>query len=83
MGLELEKETRVESEYAQFLELLGFIGSVVLMDWDIFWHWNIVNYETFLVFKMRRFLDDLALPNACISTRWNVYVPKKVNIVCW
>lgn len=45
--------------------------------------WNLEGSDSFLVKDVRCFIDSVPLPDGVITTRWDQFIPKKVNILFW
>lgn len=43
--------------------------------------WNLEGSYKFTVKETRHYIDDISLPDGIVVTRWNMYVPRKVNIL--
>ncbi|XP_076931221.1 uncharacterized protein LOC143596301 [Bidens hawaiensis] len=68
-------------EDTQLEELISLLDSVSLSDSDDKWIWDVDSDDTFSVKGVRTYLDRHELPEGTIPTRWNNFVPRKVNIM--
>ncbi|GJR00755.1 reverse transcriptase domain, reverse transcriptase zinc-binding domain protein [Tanacetum coccineum] len=64
------------------LTLQNLLGSCSLNDSDDTWIWTIGN-SIFTVKGTREHIDHCTLPNSDYETRWNRFLPKKINIFIW
>ncbi|XP_076885788.1 uncharacterized protein LOC143535410 [Bidens hawaiensis] len=70
-------------EDTQLVELISLLDSVSLSDSDDKWIWELDTDDAFSVKGVRSYLDRQELPEGNIPTRWNKFVPRKVNIMIW
>lgn len=56
---------------------------MVLSDSNDSYLWDLDIKGKFLVASMRNFIDAHSLESSNIPTRWNTYVPKKINVHVW
>lgn len=64
-------------------ELLLIINQVTISHDKDIWRWNLDGQSEFTVNEARRYIDRLTLPENFLETRWNRFIPSKVNICGW
>nr|GEU39042.1 RNA-directed DNA polymerase, eukaryota [Tanacetum cinerariifolium] len=47
------------------------------------WIWELENTGDFTVASARKAIDDKFVPSVLCKTRWNKFVPKKINVHAW
>ncbi|GKE88028.1 RNA-directed DNA polymerase, eukaryota [Tanacetum coccineum] len=62
--------------------LYNQLANYSLNDSDDDWTWDI-GMSTFTVKHTREYIDQSYLPNDGMETRWNRFLPKKINIFIW
>ena len=68
-------------EMLQYTRLLDCLSEVTLNEKNNSWVSTIDDDGVFTVSATRRWIDDIILPNSCMVTRLNAFVPRKVNIL--
>ncbi|PWA86984.1 RNA-directed DNA polymerase, eukaryota, Reverse transcriptase zinc-binding domain protein [Artemisia annua] len=64
------------------LSLQSLLDTCSLNDSDDTWTWSIGN-PSFTVKATREHIDHFVLPDTNYATRWNRFLPKKINIFIW
>ncbi|PWA34445.1 hypothetical protein CTI12_AA619030 [Artemisia annua] len=64
------------------LSLQSLLDTCSLNDSDDTWTWSIGN-PSFTVKATREHIDHFVLPDNIYETRWNRFLPKKINIFIW
>ncbi|GJX68444.1 RNA-directed DNA polymerase, eukaryota [Tanacetum coccineum] len=62
--------------------LFNMLATCSLSDFDDTWTWSLGS-PTFTVKSTRDHIDQCTLPGGGFETRWNRYLPKKINIFIW
>ncbi|KAK9065169.1 hypothetical protein SSX86_016552 [Deinandra increscens subsp. villosa] len=70
-------------ESVQFDRLCALLNNQSLGVDDDSWQWNLDGESDFIVKNVRHRIDDHKLPSLPLSTRWNKWIPKKINICIW
>lgn len=68
-------------ETFQFQSFLELLSSMELGSQPDRWNWELDNSGIFSVSSIRRYIDDFRLLVGGIVTRWNKFVPIKVNVL--
>lgn len=66
----------------QLATLHNLLSEISLNDSVDFWAWYIETPE-FTVKSARKHIDNNFLPDGGLATRWNRFLPKKINIFIW
>ncbi|GKB87999.1 RNA-directed DNA polymerase, eukaryota [Tanacetum coccineum] len=66
----------------QLQSLRSLMNNITLNDVDDIWIWSL-RKSPFTVKDTRVHIDQFYLPGAHYATRWNRFLPKKVNIFIW
>ncbi|GKA03685.1 RNA-directed DNA polymerase, eukaryota, reverse transcriptase zinc-binding domain protein [Tanacetum coccineum] len=70
-------------EHAQMEELHSFLDNTILSDMQDRWRWTLSRDGEFLVSTLRGLIDDKTIAPVGSKTRWNNFVPSKINILAW
>ncbi|PWA78937.1 RNA-directed DNA polymerase, eukaryota [Artemisia annua] len=62
--------------------IVNMLSSFSLSDSEDFWTWSLGS-PSFSVKCTREHIDKITLPDGVMETRWNSYLPKKLNIFIW
>ncbi|GJR16125.1 RNA-directed DNA polymerase, eukaryota [Tanacetum coccineum] len=62
--------------------VLNLLSSFTLSDAEDSWLWSLGS-PSFMVKCTREHIDNNILPDGGMETRWNRYLPKKINIFIW
>ncbi|GKA45251.1 RNA-directed DNA polymerase, eukaryota, reverse transcriptase zinc-binding domain protein [Tanacetum coccineum] len=79
----LRRPPRGGAGSAQLNALHALIGDVVLSDDCDSWKWSLNAYVGFSVASVRSLVDDNTLNVDTYATKWNRYIPIKVNVFLW
>nr|GEW51116.1 reverse transcriptase domain-containing protein [Tanacetum cinerariifolium] len=63
--------------------LHSYLDDTIQSDIHDRWRWTLSSDGEFSVLSLRRFIDDKSIATVGSKTRWNKYVPSKVNILAW
>nr|XP_043630064.1 uncharacterized protein LOC122601363 [Erigeron canadensis] len=77
------REIRGGVESCEMSNLISILNNIKLNDEPDAWVFSVSNVTEFEVKGVRKFIDDTNLPNSLKATRWNKFVPRKVNIHAW
>ena len=81
--LSWKREVRRGVEQDQLSDLRATLGDVHLIDSRDTWSWDLDPSGVFTVRSLRVYIDSVLLPARPTETRWNIYMPIKVNILLW
>ncbi|GJX71519.1 RNA-directed DNA polymerase, eukaryota, reverse transcriptase zinc-binding domain protein [Tanacetum coccineum] len=70
-------------EHAQMEELHSFLDNTILSDMQDRWRWTLSGDGEFSVSTLRGLIDDKTIASVGSKTRWNNFVPSKINILAW
>ncbi|GJW73971.1 putative reverse transcriptase domain-containing protein [Tanacetum coccineum] len=70
-------------EHAQMEELHSFLDNTILSDMQDRWRWTLSKDGEFSVATLRGLIDDKTIASVGSKTRWNNFVPSKINILAW
>ncbi|GJT28614.1 RNA-directed DNA polymerase, eukaryota, reverse transcriptase zinc-binding domain protein [Tanacetum coccineum] len=70
-------------KHVQMEGLHSYLDGTILSGMLDRWRWTLSSDGEFLVSSIRCFIDDKTLATVGPKTRWNKYVPSKVNILAW
>nr|GEV54749.1 hypothetical protein [Tanacetum cinerariifolium] len=82
-NLVLRREPRGGSKSAQLNALKDAIGNVCLSDKRDSWTWSLDGCNNFSVASVRYMVDSQILVVDSSTTRWNRFIPIKVNVFLW
>ena len=82
-GTVLRRQPRGGEEMVQFLELRQVMRTVSLSNIPDTWVWALESDQCFTVASARRAIDAVTLDCDLMATRWNRFVPAKVNVFAW
>ncbi|GJR33404.1 hypothetical protein Tco_1109636 [Tanacetum coccineum] len=77
------RSPRGGTEMIQFLKVVELVSKVNLDTNSDRRIWELEDTGVFFVASVRRKIDDLMLPRVDYITRWNNFVPIKVNVHAW
>ncbi|KAL4580506.1 hypothetical protein LXL04_016702 [Taraxacum kok-saghyz] len=77
------REPRSGVPMTQWDELQSLICEVELLDCPDRVVWELEPTGAFSVASVRHFLDNVNLGDSGVETRWNNFVPKKLNVLLW
>ncbi|GJY52625.1 hypothetical protein Tco_0443472, partial [Tanacetum coccineum] len=77
------KSPKGGTEMIQFLKGVELVSKVNLDTNSDRRIWELEDTDVFSVASVRRKIDDLMLPRVDYITRWNNFVPIKVNVHAW
>nr|GEX11688.1 RNA-directed DNA polymerase, eukaryota [Tanacetum cinerariifolium] len=80
---ELSVKPRGGSELDQLARLGDVLKKLILSSNEDRWVWDLENTGEFLVSSIRNLIDKKILPNVELKTRWNKFIPIKINIHTW
>lgn len=63
--------------------MLECLQDVIFTDYANRWLWDIDTYEFLTVGEIRKWIDDAVPSTLSLETRWNIFVPRKINILIW
>ncbi|KAL4571819.1 hypothetical protein LXL04_018584 [Taraxacum kok-saghyz] len=69
--------------YSQLESMVHLLQSFSCSQKTDVWHWNLEEDEEFMVGGTRKMIDSEVLRGSLTKTRWNKWVPSKVNIFVW
>ena len=70
-------------EMEQFVNMVNMLKDTGLSSSPDKWVWELEKSEEYSVSSTRNLIDEKMLPGADFQTRWNKWVPIKVNILTW
>nr|GEV36900.1 RNA-directed DNA polymerase, eukaryota, reverse transcriptase zinc-binding domain protein [Tanacetum cinerariifolium] len=79
----LRRQVKGGVEAQQLVQLQDLIGSLVLVNDEDRWFWDLNGNGVFCVKDVRRLLDESFLPKQATATRWVKFVPIKINVFAW
>ncbi|GJW48597.1 putative RNA-directed DNA polymerase, eukaryota, reverse transcriptase zinc-binding domain protein [Tanacetum coccineum] len=79
----LRRNPRGGAEQSQFDAILSAIENVTLSDKSDSWQWLIYGCNGFSIALARSLVDSFFLDGDTIATRWNKFIPIKVNVFLW
>ncbi|GJZ64535.1 putative RNA-directed DNA polymerase, eukaryota, reverse transcriptase zinc-binding domain protein [Tanacetum coccineum] len=79
----LRRNLRGGAEQSQFDAILSAIENVTLSDKSDSWQWLVNGCNGFSVTSARSLIDSFFLDGDTIATRWNRFIPIKVNVFLW
>ncbi|GJY06599.1 RNA-directed DNA polymerase, eukaryota [Tanacetum coccineum] len=79
----LRRNPRGGAEQSQFDAILSAIENVTLSDKSDSWQWLVNGCNGFSVASARSLVDSFFLDGDTIATRWNRFIPIKVNVFLW
>nr|GEX91650.1 RNA-directed DNA polymerase, eukaryota, reverse transcriptase zinc-binding domain protein [Tanacetum cinerariifolium] len=71
----------VEDE--QYNNLVSVTSQVLLPQMIDRWSWSLEASSDFTVSSVRKYIDEVILPNSDVPTRWVKTIPIKTNILAW
>ncbi|GKB78475.1 RNA-directed DNA polymerase, eukaryota, reverse transcriptase zinc-binding domain protein [Tanacetum coccineum] len=77
------RNPRGGNELDQLVRLEDDLKVVVLSSNDDRWVWELESTGDFSVSSIRNLIDKKFLPNVELKTRWNKFIPIKINIHTW
>ncbi|XP_023747217.1 uncharacterized protein LOC111895365 [Lactuca sativa] len=77
------RHPRGGEELVQFTALKSFVGLVVLGENQDYWLWSPNAFVGYTIASARTTIDSQFLEISSQSTRWNRFLPSKVNILFW
>ncbi|GJX61884.1 RNA-directed DNA polymerase, eukaryota [Tanacetum coccineum] len=77
------RNPRGGNELDQLVRLEDDLKGVVLSSNDDRWVWELESTGDFSVSSIRNLIDKKFLPNVELKTRWNKFIPIKINIHTW
>ncbi|GJQ89789.1 RNA-directed DNA polymerase, eukaryota, reverse transcriptase zinc-binding domain protein [Tanacetum coccineum] len=83
VSLVLRRDPRGGIETSQFNALKAAIGCVTLSDKRDSWKWSLNDCNGFSVASVRDLVDIHTLVVDIEATRWNRFIPIKVNVLLW
>ncbi|GJW07204.1 hypothetical protein Tco_1569627 [Tanacetum coccineum] len=75
------REVRGGVEQTQLDALSALLDTVTLSSERDRWWWSLDPNGILSIKVTRQWIDNVVLPNAQLSTRWNKLVPQKINIL--
>ena len=69
--------------HSQLDTMLGLLNSFSCSQSKDVWNWTLEDDGVFTVGGTRRSIDSKVLPVSLVQTRWNKWLPSKVNIYIW